>query len=98
MVINNKPGKKDKKTLDFLKPELIKTKMIGHSISLAKKTKFYRTCSKGFTSALMAYLQPSSKVVDYPDTVLLCFATYLLSDDFFEFCYCLWIVMVNMDF
>ena len=46
----------------------------------------------------MAYLQLSSKVVDYADTVLLCFATYLLSDDFFEFCNCLRIVMVNIVF
>ena len=37
MVINNKPGKKDKKTLDFLKAEIITIKMIGHSASFVKK-------------------------------------------------------------
>ena len=39
MVINNEPGKKDKKTLDFLKAEMITIKMIGHSVSLVKKKK-----------------------------------------------------------
>ena len=31
--------KKDKKTLDFLKAEMITIKMIGHSVSLVKKKK-----------------------------------------------------------
>ena len=46
VVINNEPDKKDKKTLDFLKAEIITIKMIGHSVSLVKKkTKFYKACS-----------------------------------------------------
>ena len=37
VVINNEPDKKDKKTLDFLKAEVITIKMIGHSVSVVKK-------------------------------------------------------------
>ena len=49
-------------------------------------------------SAQMAYLEPSSKVVKYPDTFFPCYATYLLSDGFFGFCNCLWIVLVHIVF
>ena len=40
VVINNEPGKKESKTLDFLIAEIIAVKMIGHSVFLVKKTKF----------------------------------------------------------
>ena len=46
VVINNDPVKKGKKTLDFVKAEMMAIKMIGHSVSLVKKTKFYKACSK----------------------------------------------------
>ena len=41
MVIDNEPGKKDKKTLDFLKAEMIINKMIGHSVCLVKRSKIF---------------------------------------------------------
>ena len=43
VVINNEPDKKDKKTLDFLKAEIIAIKMIGHSVSLLKKNKILQS-------------------------------------------------------
>ena len=49
-------------------------------------------------SALMAYLESSSKVVDYPDTFFPYYAMDLLSDSYFEFCNCFWIVLVHMVF
>ena len=49
-------------------------------------------------SALMAYLEPLSKIVDYPDTFFPCYTMDLLSDSYLEFCICLWIVLVHMVF
>ena len=46
MLIIYEPDKKDKNTLDFLKVDMITIKMILHLVSLAKKSKFYKTCSK----------------------------------------------------
>ena len=49
-------------------------------------------------SALMAYLGPSSKVVDYPDTFFPYYDMDLLSDSYFEYCNFFWIVLVHMVF
>ena len=46
MLIIYEPDKKDKNTLGFLKVDMITIKMILHLVSLAKKPKFYNTCSK----------------------------------------------------
>ena len=46
MLIIYEPDKKDKNTLDFLKVDMKTIKMILHLVSLAKKSKFYKTCSK----------------------------------------------------
>ena len=96
VVINNEPDKKDKKTLDFLKAEIITIKMIGHSVSLVKKKQNFTRHVLYVRPVLMAYLEPSIKVVDYPETSFPWYATYLVSDGFFEFCKCLWIVLVHM--
>ena len=82
--------------MDFLKAEIITIKMIGHSVSLVKKNKILQGMFYMCASVLMTYLEPSIKVVDYPDTSFPWYATYLVSDGFFEFCKCLWIVLVHM--
>ena len=46
MLIIYEPDKKDKNSLDFLKVDMITIKMILNLVSLAKKSKFYKTCSK----------------------------------------------------
>ena len=46
MLIIYEPDKKEKNILDFLKVDMIIIKMILHLGSLAKKPKFYKTCSK----------------------------------------------------
>ena len=46
MLIIYELDKKDKNTLDFLKVGMISIQMILHLVSLAKKSKFYKTCSK----------------------------------------------------
>ena len=43
---NIKNFKKDKNILDLLKVDTITIKMILHLLSLAEKSKFYKTCSK----------------------------------------------------
>ena len=48
-------------------------------------------------SVLMAYLEPLSKVADYPDTYFPCYAMDL-SDRYLEFSNCSWIVLVPMIF
>ena len=77
---NGQPSMKDKKTLNFLKAKII-IKMIDHSVSLVKKKK-----------KITGYVL---KFFSYPNTVFLFYATYLLSDGFFQFCNCLWIVLVK---
>ena len=46
MLMIYETDKKDKNTLDFLKMDMIKIEMILHLVSLAKKSKIYKTCSK----------------------------------------------------
>ena len=46
MLIIYEPDRKDKNTLDFLKADMITIKMILDLLILAKKSKFYKPCSK----------------------------------------------------
>ena len=46
MLIIYEPDKKDKNNSDFLKVGMIIIKMILHLVSLAKKPKVYKACSK----------------------------------------------------
>ena len=46
MLIIYDLDKKDKNTLDFLKVDMITMEVTLHLVSLAKKSKFYKTCSK----------------------------------------------------
>ena len=46
MFMIYEPDKKDKNALDSLKLDMITIKIILHLVSLAKRSKFYKTCSK----------------------------------------------------